>query len=308
MTSNNTKITLDGTRGWDGSTGVRFKIIDLAGGKILEVKSENDGTYSFETLNIGGRADGQAKQAGAHIGNMTDSSTLQFNHTATSADKYYFTDTGEAGGTGIELGGRLNLVHTNGYTVLTGKDSRSPDDTTTNDIKGGTLQLGNGGEGGMIQGNISVAENAALVFNLSDAEYNKAISGDGSVIKDGAGYLTLSGENTYIGMARVKEGTLTLIGRLDSRLLTLHDGTTFDRSGGIHSLNDGQLNVHGHAAYTGNLDAQNAELNFYVPEAMITGKTMLTVSGIADIGGSTVRVGIDGASSPLRLGACRTLP
>ncbi|MDR1359429.1 MAG: hypothetical protein LBJ82_00460, partial [Deltaproteobacteria bacterium] len=61
------------------------------------------------------------------------------------------------------------------------------------------------------------------------------------------------------------------------------------------------------AAYTGDLDATGGLLNFYVPTTMTTGSTMLSVSGTADITGSTVNVGIDGARSPLKKGDTLTL-
>ena len=43
-------------------------------------------------------------------------------------------------------------------------------------------------------------------------------------------------------------------------------------------------------------------LNFYLPTTLGDGGTMLFVTGVADITGSTVNVGIDGASSPLDVG------
>jgi fibronectin-binding autotransporter adhesin len=79
-------------------------------------------------------------------------------------------------------------------------------------IAGGTLQVGDGGAGtgGAITGNI--ADNAALVFNRSDAlTYAGLISGTGSLTQNGSGTLTLTAQgSSYTGGTTVNAGTLQI--------------------------------------------------------------------------------------------------
>lgn len=98
---------------------------------------------------------------------------------------------------------------TAGALVLTGTNTYAGATT----LSGGTLQVGDGGTGGTL-GAGSVTNNAALVFNRSDAlAYNGAITGTGTLAKQGAGTLTLGGSqaaNTFTGLTSVTAGTLVL--------------------------------------------------------------------------------------------------
>lgn len=61
-----------------------------------------------------------------------------------------------------------------------------------------------------------------------------AISGSGSVIKDGAGILTLTGINTYTGATNVSAGTLIVNGNISSSsLTTVQSGGTLGGSGTV---------------------------------------------------------------------------
>ncbi|MDR0528531.1 MAG: autotransporter-associated beta strand repeat-containing protein [Zoogloeaceae bacterium] len=119
----------------------------------------------------------------------------------------------------------------------------------------------------------------------------------------GAGTLTLTGANTYTGLTEVRGGTLELDGgsAAFSSKLVLYDGTEFRLSNGATAALS-QLDARGSATFTGDLDVAGGVMNFYVPAAMGKGGTLLAVGGDADVTGSTVNVGIDGASSPLQKG------
>ena len=87
--------------------------------------------------------------------------------------------------------------------------------TTT--VAAGTLEIGNGGTTGSIRGDINTE--GTVIFNRSDAlTYSGNIDGSGDVTKLGAGTLTLSGVNTFTGVARINAGTLAVasVGALGS--------------------------------------------------------------------------------------------
>ncbi len=76
-------------------------------------------------------------------------------------------------------------------------------------IAAGTLQLGNGGAGGLIAGD--VVDNGVLAFNRADAiTFAGAISGTGAVRQVGTGTTALTGNSTYAGGTTIVAGTLQL--------------------------------------------------------------------------------------------------
>lgn len=95
-------------------------------------------------------------------------------------------------------------------------------------ISGGTLQIGNGGTTGAL-GTGNVINNASLVFNRSnDLTVGNAISGSGTLTKQGAGILTLTRSNSYSGGTFIEAGGIALGAgnALGSGLLTMAAGTT----------------------------------------------------------------------------------
>ncbi len=91
--------------------------------------------------------------------------------------------------------GTLVLANNNTYTGVT-------------TISAGTLQVGNGGTTGSLASS-SVVNSGVLAFKRSDAlSYGGVISGRGSVLKDSAGSLTLTGNSTYTGGTELRDGEL----------------------------------------------------------------------------------------------------
>ena len=91
-----------------------------------------------------------------------------------------------------------------GTTVLTGTNTYTGSTT----ISTGTLQLGNGGTTGSIDGTSGVLDNGRLVFDHSDTETtNLLISGTGSLVQGSLGTTILTNNSTYTG-------TTTIIGTL----------------------------------------------------------------------------------------------
>jgi autotransporter-associated beta strand protein len=90
------------------------------------------------------------------------------------------------------------------------------------DIQDGTLQVGNGGNGGPVLGNI--ANNATLAFNRSDTlAFGGVISGSGAVNQIGSGTTVLTAANTYTGGTTISGGTLQVSS----------DGNLGDAAGGL---------------------------------------------------------------------------
>ncbi len=131
-----------------------------------------------------------------------------------------------------------------------------------------TLQIGNGGTSGTL-GSGNVTNNSALVFNRSDdSSYTGVISGTGTVTKDGAGTLILSGNNTYSGITTISDGTLQVgnggtSGTLGTGDVTNNSALIFNRSddssyagvisgtGAVTKNGTGNFNLNGINTYIG---------------------------------------------------------
>jgi autotransporter-associated beta strand protein len=149
-----------------------------------------------------------------------------------------------ASGTTIDLGDYAisNTITNNGGTILNagnygGSQSVDGDATFSGDV-GGTVQIGNGGVGrfqGQVGGRVEIAAggiaelddsasvgsaaefvtNGTLRANrATDLTIDRPISGTGSLQKQGAGRLVLSGTNTYTGGTDVDAGALVVNGSI----------------------------------------------------------------------------------------------
>ncbi|MBU0793979.1 MAG: autotransporter-associated beta strand repeat-containing protein, partial [Alphaproteobacteria bacterium] len=130
-----------------------------------------------------------------------------------------------AGGFSIE-GGKLILASvTNAVSTTVGTE--------------GTLQIGNGGTSGSLNGDI--VNNGSLVFDRSDAlHHNRVISGTGDLTIAG-GIITLSGMNTFTGATTIDTGaTLALSnqGRVNQSSLVTVNGTFDVTEGSAPRIND----------------------------------------------------------------------
>ena len=245
------------------------------------------------------------------------------------------------------LNGGGNILNTDGLTVQSGTFGGVIGNSNTSLIKtgAGTLTLtgtnaytgGTTISEGTLKGNIASGTDLSIADSAIYDGDNKArsvggLNGGGkilntdgltvqsgdfagiidnsntSLLKTGAGTLTLSGTNTYTGMTTVRSGTLALGSDLTSNQLTLYGGTVFDRGSHNHSLDNGILSVNGangqSSMYKGDLSARNATLNFISP--VHPTQPLLRVTGDADVSGSACNVGLAGGTS-LASGSTLTL-
>jgi fibronectin-binding autotransporter adhesin len=103
--------------------------------------------------------------------------------------------------------------------------------TANNDYPGGTeilagiLQVGNGGTSGAI-GSGPVTVNSLLIFNRADdITFANTFTGTGTVVKDGAGKLTLNNTNNIFGSLIVSNGTLIVNSEDFSASVAIVSGT-----------------------------------------------------------------------------------
>jgi autotransporter-associated beta strand protein len=113
---------------------------------------------------------------------------------------------------GAALGGTRGLAKLGGGNlILTGENTY----TGGTLINQGNLQIGDGGTAGSISGDVVMASAGdsfrQLIFNRSDnLTFSGKISGSGSLLKQGAGTLVLSGLISYSGSTTVSGGALVL--------------------------------------------------------------------------------------------------
>jgi autotransporter-associated beta strand protein len=282
-------------------------------------------TYAGNTRINGGfliLGDGVTPGAGSIVGNvaMTNFSVAAGNPSASSfrfnrPDDFTFS--GNITGAGsLEQNGfnTVTLTGTNTYTAGT-------------TIGAGTLQAGNGGTSGSI-GTGNVANGGTLIFNRSDAiSFGGVISSVGSVVKAGAGTLTLTASNTYTGFTVVSNGTL-LVNGADSAVsttvyggtlggtgtffgpITLDPGTTLAPGGTNNSVGtltiNGDLSIGGNVAIDVNRSlAQSNDLVVVSGVLTNAGNGTLTVANL----GPTLAVGNKFTlfSQPLLRGASLTI-
>jgi autotransporter-associated beta strand protein len=135
----------------------------------------------------------------------------------------------------IGNGGAAGLVKTGDGKLRLAADPTYQGSTT---ISGGILELGNGGNAGLVQG--SIVNNAQLAINLADlSTFDNLVTGTGSLIHSGVHSLTLSAQNTFTGTTSIPSALATL--NLTDTLNLQNSTVLYDALGG--SLSFGSLNA-----------------------------------------------------------------
>ena len=205
---------------------------------------------------------------------------------------------GTAAGAGIvatiasNLVGGASIEKTDlGTQILTGNVAPTGGTRITN----GTLQIGAGGTGGTITGNI--VNNGTLVLNRSGSlAYADVISGMGTLEQRGPGTLALSGVNSYTGTTTVSGGTLANSGTIVGATNVLAAGklanagtiaAVTNAGTGTNTGNMGAL-INNGGSFTNNGTIAGAVVNntgaAFITTAILNGN--LTNSGTARIGGT----------------------
>jgi autotransporter-associated beta strand protein len=151
-------------------------------------------------------------------------------------------------------------------------------------VLGGTLA----GSTSSLQGGITIGEGAVLQFTQTSAgNYNGTLEGNGTLVKDGAGSLTLDGISGgyYGGSTIVNSGNL---------VITVTDAFQMSLTGDILNNATVQFNQTANGSYAGNLSGSGAFVK--------NGNASLTINGTSSYsGGTTVNSGtLIGSTSSLQ--------
>ncbi len=208
-------------------------------------------------------------------------------------------------GNAISGTGGLNLIGT-GSVALTGANTY----TGTTTINAGALQVGDGGTSGTL-GTGNVVNNGSLVFNRSDAlTVANAISGNGLLLKLGAGTTILTGANSY-DFTQIIAGTLQVgnggtTGTLGTGDVSNGGTLAFNRSdaltvansifgtGGLNQIGTGTTILTGANTYSGatSVNAGRLTVNGSIASSSgVTVNTGGTLGGTGQLPGTLVTTG-----------------
>ena len=201
-----------------------------------------DNTYTGSTIISDGTLQlGNGGTTGSILGDVTDDGTLAFNRSNTVIFPGMISGSGGV----TQIGpGTVILTANNSYsggTNLNGGilavNSDSNLGTGPLSFDGGTLEALTAGGGIVSSKHITLAAGGGrfLADPGTDSTLSGVISGIGAFTKDGAGRLTLTGQNTYEGGTNFNGGILAVEGaaQIGTGPLTFNGGTLEDLSGRV---------------------------------------------------------------------------
>jgi fibronectin-binding autotransporter adhesin len=188
------KLVLDNTSAtWTGGTSIRGGTLELG-------RAGSNGLLPGTLANPSSVA-------------ISPGATLRFNR---GSNKSFFDI--------ISGGGGITVANTPTAKVRLVSDNTYTGPTT---ISSGMLMIGQGnpGEPGSIASSI-VNNSGTIAFNrVEDLTYAGAINGSGTLEKQAAGKLTLTGTHTYTGATTVSAGTLLVNGIIGASAVSVTNGT-----------------------------------------------------------------------------------
>jgi autotransporter-associated beta strand protein len=293
--------------------------INGAGGSLVKIGDgtlilSGNNTYTGLTAVLGGALQlGDGGTSGSILGNVFNHTTFAINR----SDTYIFGGRIVGDGTFVQMGP--------GTTIFTANNFYTGGTT----ISAGTLQLGNGGTGGGIVGD--VLNNGTFAINRSDTyTFDGVISGSGTFAQIGTGTTILTAANTYAGGTIINGGVLAvaadanlgaaagglafgggtlqfLSGFTTNRAVTLNaGGATFDTngndaalagviggSGGLTKIGVGALLLSAANTYSGPtaVNAGVLVVNGSIANSAVTVGSGATLSGIGTVGPTTIASG-----------------
>jgi fibronectin-binding autotransporter adhesin len=199
----------------------------------------------------------------------------------------------------ISGGGSVVIANSNNIAVRLVSDNTYTGGTT---ITSGVLMIGQGNpnQPGSIVGD--VLNNASLIFNkVEDLSYAGSISGGGTVAKQAAGKLTLTGASTYGGSTTVSAGTLVANNSSGSATgsgpVGVSSGASLAGTGSIAgavTINGGAHLAPGASAGTltvGSLSlAASSMLDYEFGSPGSSDKTIITTAGGLAVNGGTLNI------------------
>jgi outer membrane autotransporter protein len=287
-------VSDNGVLAFDRSDSVTFGGTISGTGSVTQIGTGSTiltGTNTYSggtTISAGTLQLGNGGTAGSIAGNVIDNGALAFDR----RDSVTFAGAISGTGSVTQIGA--------GTTILTGNNTYTGGTT----IGAGTLQLGNGGTTGSIAGN--VIDNGVLAFNRVDSvTFGGVISGTGSLVKQGAGTLTLPGANTYTGTTTINAGSLIVDGSIGSQQTFVNAGAFL----GGHGTIGGNLSNSGTVG-PGDAPGTLTVANNYVQNS--SGTLRIQVGGLApnqhDLLAVNGHVTLGGTLELVRLGSFNLQP
>lgn len=221
---------------------------------FVEITRTGESSYEFKMTK---RSDGSTytttftsaipvDEIGIYIGNQNSGNgerNIYFNNFSITNSGTFNVPSGSTTYSKILTGTGSITKSGDGTLILTGNNDY--DGSTT--ISAGTLQFGDGTNlAEVFYSNIE--NNSSLVFNTPENnyyEFSYDISGDGTLTKQGAGNLWLSGAMSFTGNTTVSEGELWLYSDMASATITTESGAVLSNKGDDVTINNLLINTGG---------------------------------------------------------------